>query len=378
MLKKRCVSIKKNNLQVLSVFLAALALPLSSSADGGVRLYVNGNRVNENIIFSSERTYAPIRALSEALGATVVWDESSNSAYVTYSEDDAVAKVVSNVSPSVVAIIGNYDGSGETVRFNNPTVHGSGVIYRGDGHIITNAHVVKDIKNLTVILSDGTALPGNVLYSDAQADLAVVKINKIGLSPITFADSSSIEAGRTAITIGTPISLSMRGTVTKGIVSGCGVAPNGSYYKLIQTDATVNPGNSGGPLLNIKGELIGINTSKFVGSDVDNMAFAIPAGTVEYAINQFETYGCIQRPDLNFVLEQSWEAKIGLPTSKGLTVKSSLCNEVLQGDTITAVNSVPVHSTADWNEALKDTYTGGTVFVKIIRNGAEIEVAVNN
>ncbi len=342
-------------------------------AQNDVKIYVNGMRFNQEVIMSNDRTYIPVRAVSEALGANVSWDEKSNSVYVSFTEDDAIAKLVEDISPSVVTIVGNYDKNGDTYKYNNPTVHGSGVIYKSNGYIITNAHVVEDIKNLTVVLNDGTCLPGRTLYSDEKTDLAVVKIDKLGLKPVAMADEKTILSGKTAIAVGTPISLSMRNTVTKGIVSGCDVPIPGSYYKLLQTDAAINPGNSGGALINAKGELIGINSSKFVSPDIDNIGFAIPVGTVKFAIQQFEKYGYILRPNMDFVLEESWEAKIGLPTTKGLTVKDSAGSGLVDGDVITAVNGVPVHSIADWNEAIKDTYNGTALNVKYIRNGVTVE-----
>lgn len=338
-----------------------------AEAGSDVKVYVNGKRVEEDVILSNDRTYIPLRAVSEALGAQVSWDGTSRSAMITFSEDDAVANLVSDLSQSVVAIIGFYETGS---AFTNPTVHGSGVIYKSNGYIITNAHVVQDIKNLTVVLSDGTSLPGEVMYSDSIIDLAIVKINKIGLKPVRMAEYSSIESGRTAIAIGAPISLSMRNTVTKGIVSGKDVVLNDSYYKLLQTDATINAGNSGGPLLNIKGELIGINSSKYAGVGIDNMAFAIPVDTVQYAITQFETYGKINRADLKMTLEQSWEAKIGLPTTKGITVKTSANGVLAAGDVITEINGITVHSIADVNEALKDTYNGASVSVTYTRGNS--------
>ena len=358
----------------------ALCLSFGSAAasQSNVKVYVNNVRIDEKTILSDDRTYIPVRAVSEAMGANVMWDAASNSVFITYTEDDTIAKLVSDVSSSVVAIIGNYNGSGEQIKYNNPTIHGSGVIYKSDGRIITNAHVVKDIKNLTVVLSDGSFLPGRVLYSDEKADLAVVKIDKIGLNAISFANKSQIESGRCAIAIGTPISLSMRNTVTKGIVCSSSVTLESSFYKLIQTDASINPGNSGGALLNIKGELIGINSSKFAGNGIDNMAFAIPADTVEYAINEFEKYGKIRRPDFSITLENSWESKIGLPTSKGITVKSSNNPDIKAQDVITAVNGISVHSIADWNEALKTTYNGTSADVTFVRSGTEGTVNIKS
>lgn len=344
-------------------------------AEEDIRVYVNGMRLQEDVIMSNDRTYIPLRAVGEALGAEVSWDENTNSAYINFSEEDAIAKVVADVSPSVVTIVGNYETGDVTAAYNNPTMHGTGVIYKSNGHIVTNAHVVKDIKNLTVVLFDGTMLPGTVLYSDETADLAVVKVEKLGLRPITMADINNVEAGRTAIAIGTPVSLSMRNTVTRGVVSAAGVAVENSHYKLIQTDTTINPGNSGGPLLNTKGEMIGINSSKYASVSIDNIGFAIPVDTVKFAINQFETYGKICRPQLDFTLENSWEAKIGLPTTKGITVKNSSAAELMTGDTIHSVNDIPVHSIADWNEAVKKTYSG-SLKIALTRRGDFMEINI--
>ena len=354
----------------------ALWCAVCVTAGASVRVYVNGMRVNEETIIHNDYTYVPLRAVSEALGAVVNWDAATQSAYITFSEDDAVAKIVSDVSPSVVTIIGNYSGS-DVSQYSNATVHGTGVIYKGNGYIVTNAHVVEDIKNLTVVLSDGTSVPGQVLFSDETADLAVVKIDKVGLKPIVMAEKTDIVSGKTAIAIGTPISLTMRNTVTKGIVCASDVALSDSYYKLIQTDTTINPGNSGGPLLNTKGQLIGINSSKYSGLGIDNMAFSIPVDTVKYVIEQFEKNGKVLRPELGLTLENSWEARIGLPTSKGITVKSSENTSIITGDVITAVNGIEIHSIADWNEALKSTYNGGNITVTLTRNSQSIEIIVS-
>lgn len=358
----------------LMCFCVAFSVISSSAAYADApRVYVNGMRVAGNIIVSDNTTYVPLRTVGESLGANVIWDSVSNSVYVTLSEDDAISHLVAEVSPSIVTIIGNYNNTGEENRYNNPTMHGTGVIYKSNGHIVTNAHVVKDIKNLTVVLSNGELLPGKVLYSDEKADIAIVKIDKLGLKPITMANPDEVVSGRTAIAIGTPISLSMRNSVTKGIVSGANVSLKDSYYKLIQTDAAINPGNSGGPLLNIKGELIGINSSKFASVNIDSMGFAIPVDTVCHAISQFEAYGKIMRPELDFTLQQSWEADIGLPTTKGITVKNSSNPYLASQDIITSVNGIPVHSITDWNEALKVSYNGKDILVTHIRNGQTLQ-----
>ena len=358
------------------LFMACICMLITANADEAIKVYVNGKRLNDNVILSRDRTYIPLRAVSEAMGAEVIWEENSKSVYVNFTEDDMVAQIAYDVSPSVVSIIGNYKSSSESSKYNNPTIHGSGVIYKNNGYIITNAHVVKDITNITVVLNDGSSWPGDVLFSDETADLAIIKIYKLGLIPIKMAEPESVVSGKTAIAIGTPISMSMRNTVTKGIVCGNNVTISDSYYKLLQTDATINPGNSGGPLLNIKGELIGINSSKYTGMGIENMAFAIPVDTVIYAISQFESYGKILRPDFKITLEQSWEAKIGLPTNKGLIVKQFDGTNLKEGDMITAVNGIEVHSITDWNEALKNTYNGKDAVVSYIRDGVQADTII--
>lgn len=355
----------------------ALLLPATVSAQGDVRVYVNGIRLNESVLLNNDKTYIPLRAVGEAMGASVNWDAGTKSAYISFTEDDAIAKIVENASPSVVTIVGNYQSGKEEDRYNNLTTHGSGVVYKNNGYIITNAHVVKDLKNLTVVFSDGAMLPGKVVCSDELADIAIVKVDKIGLTPITFADKNTIVSGKTAIAIGTPISLSMRNTVTRGIVCGNGVSLKDSHYKLIQTDTTVNPGNSGGPLLNTKGELIGITSSKYVSMSIDNVAFAVPVDTVEYVIRQYEQYGYVKQISFDFELEPSWEAKIGLPTQKGLTVKNSKNAALVDGDVVVSLNDIPVHSITDWNEAVKASYNSPSFRVKYQRNNAIFETTIN-
>lgn len=358
---------KKGRKAMLLLGMLLLFVIVSYAQD--IRVYVNGMRMEQDVILKDNRTYVPLRAVSEALGAEVVWDDATRSVSITFTEEDAVAGVVENVSPCVVTIVGNYNDGSLAMEYNNPTVHGSGVVYKSNGYILTNAHVVKDVKNLTVVLSDGAALPAKVMLSDEIADIAIVKVEKLGLKTITMAAPETVIAGKTAIAIGTPVSLSMRNTVTRGIVSANGVSVPGSHYKLIQTDAAVNPGNSGGPLLNSKGELMGINSSKFSGSGIDNMAFAIPVDTVQYIISEYEMHGIVRRPHIDVAFTESWEAKIGLPTNKGLTVKSVSGIKLAVGDIIHRVGDTEVHSITDWNEAVKKNFNGKTLTVSFIRNG---------
>ncbi len=371
---KRIKAIKR---KIFAAALIAALVPVSASAQ--INLYVNDKPVSCDVIMQNDTTYAPIRALSEALGADVEWNGSDRSVSVSLDEETIVPRIIQELSPSVVAIAGNYRPSGmssEALAYNESYAFGTGVVIKSAGMILTNAHVVDNITNITVIFNDGQSYAGTVQYADETSDLAVVKINKLGLKPVEFADMDDVAVGSTAIAIGTPISLSYMNSATKGIVSGKDVSVKGEYYDFIQTDATTNGGNSGGPLVNLEGKVIGINTMKYVGN-VEGMSFSIPADTVQYVLAQFEKYQTVNRPDIGAEFTESWEAGIGLPTNKGLTVKSSQNPALLEGDTVKAVNGVYVHSIIEWNEAVKDTYTEGAMSVIIERGGVESTIEVS-
>lgn len=348
-----------------------------SMAQNDLKVFVNGDKVDCEPILYNDKTYIPLRAVSEAMGAEVDWNSDQNAAYVNFTEDNSIPQLIENASPSVVAIVGNYK-SGDVSKYNERTAHGAGVIIKSSGIILTNAHVVDEMENITVILQDGTSYAGTVLYSDTESDLAEVKINKIGLKAIELANTEDIVVGKTVIAIGTPLSLSMRNTATRGIISGNGVKTS-SPYRLIQFDAASNPGNSGGALINTKGQLIGINSSKYVGVGIEGASFAIPIDTVKYVTSQFEQYGKVLRPTLNFDLSESWEAGIGLPTEKGLTVTSvkDLSLPLQRNDIVTKINGISVHSKVDVNEAIKNTYDGKTLTIEYTRGSETLSTTIN-
>lgn len=291
-----------------------------------------------------------------------------NSAFAAVATgDDIVPKVVEQASPSVVAIIGRPaegERSSSSNRFN--LAHGTGVIVRADGLIMTNAHVVKDMGSMIVVTSTGKTYNGKMTHIDEESDLALVKIDASGLPAATFAAPSDIRAGETVVAIGTPISFALRNSVTVGIVSGIERAVQ-SKYKLIQTDAAINPGNSGGALVNLKGQVVGINSMKFVEYGVDNLGFAIPVETVQYVLKHFLEYGKVMRPYLGLELEESWEAVVGLPTEESLKVayvdsdSPAAKAGVKQDDVLVKLGSVPLNTLVDYNEALKTYLPGQSV-----------------
>lgn len=280
---------------------------------------------------------------------------------------DLVPQIVKNVSPSVVGIIGKGEVSqldSNSDRYN--LVHGTGVIIRSNGWIVTNAHVVDGLKNATVVTTDGKTYKIKEVYTDEISDLALVKINASSLTPAKFAKSiQNTEVGEKVIAIGTPVSFTLRNSATVGVVSGLNRGVSASY-RLIQSDTAINPGNSGGPLVNMKGEVLGINTMKFSAVGVENMGFSIPSDTVQYVINQLMKYGEVKRPSLGVALEESWSAIVGLPTDDPLTVTKVLSSEaekagIHEDDVLYSINGISVTSVVDINELFKAYLPGQTV-----------------
>ncbi len=361
-----------------AVALGLVTMSVSVNAQDA-SVYVNGQKLDSEAYIINDRVYVPLRAVGENLGAKVEWDDATKSAILQQSEEELTVNVIEKVSESVVTIVGNYSSasfSQGAQNYNELYAHGAGVVIKSNGTILTNAHVVKGIQNITVIFGNGDTYAGSVKYIDEISDLAVVKINKLGLKPITFAQENSLKVGQSVIAIGTPVSVSHINSATKGIVSSVGVNI-GAHYLFTQSDVAINGGNSGGPLINMKGELVGINSAKYVGNDIEGMSFSIPVDTINYVLDAFEKYGKVLRPETGVTFTESWESKIGVPTKKGLTVTYSKNELVKSGDMITRVNGYEVHSETDYNEALKKSFNGTSVDFTVVRNGEEQIVTVS-
>ena len=314
--------------------------------------------------------YVKASSLVAQLGGSGSYDPGTKK--YNYAAADAVPDVVKKVSPSVVAIIGKPQDQNASNRFS--LAHGTGVILKSDGLILTNTHVVNGMDHIVVVTSDGKEYEGTRKYMDATSDLALVQIKATGLKPAKFAASPlQVQVGETVVAIGTPVSFSLRNTATVGVISGMNRSVS-SHYNLLQTDAAINPGNSGGPLVNLKGEVVGINSMKFVDVDIDSMGFAIPADTAQYIINQIAKYGKVMRPTLGLDLEESWSAVVGLPTEEPMKVigisSAEARNAGIQaGDALYSVNGKQVSTEVELNELLKSYLPGQTVTVTLLSDG---------
>ncbi|ULO08025.1 serine protease [Paenibacillus sp. 19GGS1-52] len=283
------------------------------------------------------------------------------------NSEDLVPQIIEATAPSVVGIIGKSAGehsSGPDDRYN--LTHGSGIIVKSNGWIITNAHVIKDLQNVVVVTSDAKKYSITESYADEYSDLALIKINAKSLKPAKFA-AAAIDplVGEKVIAIGTPISFSLRNSATVGVISGLNRKVDAAY-RLIQSDTAINPGNSGGPLLNMKGEVLGINSLKYSAVGVENMGFAIPAATVQYIMNQLFKYGEVKRPSLGLELEESWSAIVGIPTGDPLKVTkvdaaSARKAGITAGDDLYSIDGHRVTSLIDINELFKSYVPGATV-----------------
>ena len=355
------------------------ALLLSQTAMAAPSVEVNGTQIDTDAVIIDDKTYVPLRGVFEAAGAEVSWNEETQTAGInisnSLSDDELIPSVIESVSPSVVGIIGrgkteSYYGSQEGI------MSGSGVIIKTGGEILTNAHVVKNMNTILVVMNDGKGYEAQLKYIDDDTDLAVVKIKKIGLPVVKFANSEDIVVGKQVIAIGTPITFSLRNSATVGHISGLNRSV-GDPYRLIQTDTAITHGNSGGALINMNGELVGITSSGYSGT---NTNFAVPVDTVKYVLNQFELYGKVRHISFGAEFQEDWLAELGVPSEAGLTIKgleksSPLAKASFKtGDVLVSVDDIAINSIVELNELMKNYLPGDTVKVGVKTNG-EIKYA---
>lgn len=257
---------------------------------------------------------------------------------------------------------------------------GSGVIVTSDGYILTNNHVVDGASQVHVTLADKRDYDAKVVGTDAASDLAVLKVNATGLPAVTIGDSSKVEVGDLALAIGNPFDLGE--TVTMGIISalGRGIDPK-HYENFIQTDAAVNPGNSGGALINARGELIGINTAILSESGGNQgIGFAIPSNLARSVMNQIKDHGQVTRGYLGVGIQgltSALASNFGSKDSRGALVSDVENNSpaatagIERGDIIREVNGEKVNDPSDLKLKVADATPGSTVSVKVLRNGVE-------
>ena len=374
---------------------------------GGLSLVI-GNVIENHVQTASTN----VPAGSSKSGGTKVNKNKanlSNQATKAYdSTKDAVVSVINKqeVQSSNQGIMGMFggqtsgdssssDGSQNSGKLQTAS-EGSGVIYKKSGnsaYIVTNNHVVKGSNALQVILSNGRKVDASLVGSDSATDLAVLKINSANVKTVAeFGNSNSIAAGQDVLAIGSPMGSEYANTVTKGIISAKSrtlkSGTDGTLTSVIQTDAAINSGNSGGPLINMAGQVIGINSMKLAGSSdgssVEGMGFAIPSNEVVKIINQLIKNGKISRPslgismiDLSRVTTDQQQSVLKLPSSitKGVVImdvqsgSNAQTAGLEQYDVITKLGDTKITNTSSLKSALYKYKVGDTTKVTYYRDG---------
>lgn len=297
---------------------------------------------------------------------------------------------------------GDSDSSDSSSSKKSLTLYseGSGVIYttaNGKGYIVTNNHVISGAAKVKVILASGKTIAAKVVGKDSTSDLAVLSIDsKYVTQTASFGDSSSLQSGQTVIAIGSPEGSEYASTVTQGIISSPSrrITYNSNQMTVIQTDAAINSGNSGGPLVNSDGQVIGINSMKLSssssGDSVEGMGFAIPSNEVVTIVNQLVKKGKITRPQLGIKvaaiadLNSYYKKQLGISTSlkKGLYVASVTSGSaaasagIKKGDVITAADGKMVNDVATLHSILYSHNVGDKVKITVNRNGKTMTFTV--
>ena len=296
--------------------------------------------------------------------------------------------IVKKTADSVVEIATEGTVTGSFARQYVTKGAGSGVIISADGYIVTNHHVIENANTITVTLRDGTTTyDATLIGSDADNDIALLKIDAEGLSPATFGDSSNIAVGDYVVAIGNPLG-TLGGTVTDGIISALAreVTIEDKNMTLLQTNAQISPGNSGGGLFNANGELIGIVNAKDSATEVEGIAFAIPVNNVIDVIKDLQNYGYVTGKidmGMEFVDINSNDTafyygvnELGCYVLSVGTGSNAETAGFKRGDLITAVNGTAVSSSADISKALENNKVGDTVKITVKRNGQTQDISL--
>ena len=256
---------------------------------------------------------------------------------------------------------------------------GSGVIYSEDGYILTNNHVISGASSIKVTLHDGTECNASLVAADSQTDVAVIQIDKKGLTPVTFSDMSALGVGDLAVAIGNPLG-TLSGTATEGIISALEreITIDGKSMSLIQTSASINPGNSGGGLFDQYGNLIGIVVAKSSGSDVEGLGFAIPADNVAKVAKSLIENGYVaDRPAAGITIVDLTDSNKAMQYGVSLTgvyiqdVTGSNAKKagLQKGDLVYYINDVKVTDSAVLLKEIQKHKIGDTVTFTVVRDG---------
>ncbi|MGN1334504.1 MAG: S1C family serine protease [Anaerovoracaceae bacterium] len=298
----------------------------------------------------------------------------------------SVQEIIARNENSVVAISTESVSTDTWLRQYITQGAGSGVIYSEDGYIITNNHVIEDASTIKVTLYDGSSYDATLVASDEQTDLAVIKIGKTGLTPVTIGTMDSLSVGDLVVAIGNPLG-TLSGTATEGIISALEreITLDGKTMTLIQTSASINPGNSGGGLFDQHGNLIGIVVAKSSGSDVEGLGFAIPCDKVSNVVKSLIENGYVEgRPAAGITIVDLTSAQKAM--QYGVSITGVYIQEVTgenakkaglkAGDLIYYLDDVKITDSATLLKTIQSHQVGDTVEFTVVRDNEMKKIKV--
>jgi serine protease Do len=366
---------------VVVVILAGVSA-LSGAAIGGVVVYRTVSQVQPASLTASAPSALVVQASNPSQQTIVI---------NTTDIETTITQAVEKVGPAVVTVVGTLPS--QTTRFGPTgaqTVSGSGIFISDKGYILTNNHVIDGVTDVSIVLSDGSPEKATVVGADKYSDIAVLKTGGKVPAVASLGNSDVLNPGETVIAIGSPLG-DFKNTVTVGVVSATGrsIDTSNGYTidGLIQTDAAINQGNSGGPLVNLAGDVIGINTlivrSSGSGTVAEGLGFSIPANTALAVANQIIQNGYISRPymGINFQpVTPDIANAYHLPVQYGAYLTSVSANSpasqvgLKTGDIITSIGGITLDETHSFINTLFTYKPGDQVTVEFMRNGKSQQV----
>ncbi len=318
---------------------------------------------------------------------------SSNNLVSLSNYSDTSVGVAEKVLPSIVGIQVEYNVNSIFYRqTSTATAEGSGVIISEDGYILTNNHIVSNSSSyyqvseasriVVYLYNDPTEYEAKIVGTDEETDLAVIKIEKTGLTPAELGDSDQVKIGEFAMAIGNP--LGMQNSVSSGIISAVNreiTDTDGKNYTLIQTDAAINSGNSGGALVNSSGQVIGINTLKLMGTGVEGMGFAIPINDTKPIYEDLIQYSKVKRPYIGFsgrdLDEATAKANNLVVGAYVVSIEEFSAAEkagLRPGDVVIKINGTSITTMDELNAIKNECQIGDEITLTIVRDGQEKEL----
>ena len=315
---------------------------------------------------------------------------STNVKYEITKTDSPVVAIAAKAGPSIVGVKVTYTTQ-SFFGLQEADEEGSGIIYSEDGYIITNYHVIASaINNSTAVVeisipNDEKKYEARIIGGDETTDLAVIKIDKTGLTKAEFGKSSDLKVGELAVAIGNPLGEEFAGSVTVGYISALNreITADGRTYKLVQTDAAINPGNSGGALTNSMGQVIGINTVKISVTGVEGLGFAIPIDDALPIVKELIENGKIVRPyigisgmDLDSATAKRNNLVEGVYVAQVLNASPAKEAGVKKGDVIVKFEGKEIKTMQELNSLKNTKKIGDTITLTVNREGKEVDLKI--